>query len=145
MADLGSKMTRDDKEVKLTREQQVSHTTRLLSLESKCKLLESNLSAVNNLTEANTKLSQTVTSLQSDTSRLISNLTEFKTVLDTINKSQQELDEWRLLVQDRLQLNNTNMSTESAAASEPQSGKVVKKELDQQPPPSNSTATPDAM
>ncbi|KAH9399476.1 Efcab14p [Tyrophagus putrescentiae] len=116
VADLGSKMSSDDKEVKLAREGQASHDARLVTLESNIKLIEGNMSAVDNLTVANTQLSETVTKVQSDITRITANLSDFNALISQVNQSQQRLDEWRLLIQDRIASLNDTSSTASAAA-----------------------------
>ena len=95
-------MASDDKEVKLAREQQVQHDTRLTSLESELMNLRKNCSLVNNLTESNSKLSDIITNLQSESARISSNLTELSALVEETNKSQQRLDDWRLLIQDQM-------------------------------------------
>lgn len=114
-------MASDDKEVKLAREGQAGHDARLMSLESKLKLIESNISAVDNLTLASTQLSETVTKVQGDITHITANLSDFKSLISQLNQSQQRLDEWRLLVQDHIgSLNETfspaSPSFESASA-----------------------------
>ena len=95
-------MASDDKEVKLAREQQVQHDTRLTSLESELMNLRKNCSLVNNLTESNSKLSDIITNLQSESARISSNLTDLSALVEETNKSQQRLDDWRLLIQDQM-------------------------------------------
>lgn len=105
-------MASDDKEVKLAREGQAGHDARLMSLESKLKLIEGNISTVDNLTIANTQLIEAVTKVQGDITHMSDNLSDFKALISQINQSQQRLDEWRLLVQDHIgSLNETSSSS----------------------------------
>lgn len=142
VADLGAKSASDDKEVKLAREQQANNGARLINVESKLKLLEGNLSLVSNLTTFNYRLGESVTHLQNDMTILAANFTNFKALLTEVNNSQRRLDEWRLLVQDRVRsLNDTSLPTYVAASVH---SSIAKKELDKSQL-SNATGSPEAF
>lgn len=142
VADLGAKSASDDKEGKLAREQQASNGARLIEVESKLKLLEGNISLVSNLTTFNSRLGESVTHLQNDMTILATNVTDFKALLTEVNNSQRRLDEWRLLVQDRVRsLNDTTLPTNVAATVH---NSIAKKELDKSQL-SNATGSPEAF
>ncbi|KAJ6219503.1 hypothetical protein RDWZM_005315 [Blomia tropicalis] len=121
VADLGSKIASDDKEVKLAREQQVTQDGRMTTLENKLKLLESNISIIDNRTIDNGGLVDKFNEIYGATQNLISNVTDLRNELEQINISQKGLDKWRLEIENTIIPNHTSSKDELNSAQAPSS------------------------
>ena len=100
VADLGSKMNTDDKEVKINSEKQAQQTLKLEGMDERIKSLEGNISDVS--VKANTKFASSIESIQSDMQKLNFVIANISKVLEDIATSQEKLDKWRLEIDDQV-------------------------------------------
>lgn len=93
VAELGSKQSTDDKEVKITSEKQAQQNVKLNAMDGRLSALEGNISDV--AAKTNSKFAASVSDLQNDMQKLNSVIANVSNLMDGLAKHQKDIDAWK--------------------------------------------------